>query len=88
LPPVEVIVTVVAVTSPVLPVLPKALKQPPTAREEAAVDCVSDNVVEVAIVIFRCVFGAPVFLALFVSFLKPLNRVPDTDTEVPLTAVT
>jgi hypothetical protein len=52
LPPVEVILTVVAVIPPVLPDWPKALTQSPTAREEAAVDCVSDNVVEVPIAIF------------------------------------
>jgi hypothetical protein len=50
LPPVEVILTVVAVTPPVLPDWPNALTQSPTAKEEAAVDCVSDNVVELSIV--------------------------------------
>jgi hypothetical protein len=89
LPPVEVILTVVAVISPVLPDWPKALTQSPTASEEAAVDCVSDNVVELAIVIFSfCVFGVLVFLALFVGFAEPLSRVPKTETEVPSTAVT
>jgi hypothetical protein len=89
LPPVEVILTVVAVIPPVLPDWPRALTQSPTAREEAAVDCVSDNVVEVPIVIFSfCVFGALVFLAPFLGCAKPLSRVPSTETEVPLTAVT
>jgi hypothetical protein len=84
-----VILTVDAVMPPVLPDWPNALTQSPTAREEAAVDCVSDNVVELSIVIFSfCVFGVLVFLALFVGCAKPLSRVPNIETEVPLTAVT
>jgi hypothetical protein len=89
LPPVEVILTVVAVTSPVLPDTPKALTQSPTARAEAAVDWVSDNVVDVARAILSfCVFGVLTFLVLLVGREKPLSRVPDTETDAPVTAVT
>jgi hypothetical protein len=53
------------------------------------VDCVSDNVVELPIVIFSfCVFGVLAFLVLFVGLEKPLSRVPDSETDAPLTAVT
>ena len=85
----EVILTVVAVTSPVLPDTPKALTQSPTARAEAAVDWVSDNVVDVARAILSfCVFGVLTFLVLLVGREKPLSRVPDTETDAPVTAVT
>jgi hypothetical protein len=53
------------------------------------VDCVSDRVVEVATVILSfCVFGVLTFLVLLVGLENPLRSVPDTESEVPLTAVT
>ncbi len=51
MPPVEVMRTVVAVTAPVLPAVPKALTQSPTARAEDDVVCVSEKVVDFPLVI-------------------------------------
>jgi hypothetical protein len=92
LPPVDVIRTVVAVTAPVVLAAPKALTQSPTATAEDVVDWVSVRTVDFAVVTLSfCVLGLVGFLDDFeaAARLKTwLNRVPDNDTEVPLTAVT
>jgi hypothetical protein len=81
--------TVVAVTFPVVPVWPTALTQSPTARAEDDVDCAVEYVVDFAVVIFSFWDLVLDFLALVLFVALPrLNRVPDTETDVPLTAVT
>jgi hypothetical protein len=85
-----VILTVEAVTAPVDPVFPIAVTQSPVASVEDVVDCVSDNVVILAMVTLSftaLVLGAFLDLDLLVG-LPPFTKMPDIDTDEPLTAVT
>jgi hypothetical protein len=98
--PVEVMLTVDAVTAPVLEPCPNALTQSPTARAAAVADWVVLTLVDLVVVTFNfCVLGGVGFLVDFFEDLEvlfepvrgaanPLKMAPVTDTLLPLTAVT
>ena len=94
-PPVEVILTVVAVTAPLVAAGPKALTQSPTARAEAAALCVELTVVDFDVVMVSVsvlgVVGFFVFeLDLVVGRVNwpGLTSYPDTVSVDPLTDFT